>query len=234
MTMTLHTLKSLADHAPKKHKVPGIKQLESCGSHIIVREMIGDLEITAFQNGFVACRREKYTCVFRLHDCGGYYYQTAITDTPIYLPAELFENESWYIRLYLEGEDSLNKNYERKQRRNTMSYADGMEEYINAFADLRMEGLKVLLAHEDMQLFLERLSHLSEKQRLALQLYYLNGLSLADCATIYGATERAVSDVLHRAIRNLLSMYGLPTEDISLSYHQSWKGGEKNEQKAQH
>ena len=51
MTMTLHTLKSLADHAPKKNrKVPGIKQLEACGSHIIVREMVGDLEITVYQN----------------------------------------------------------------------------------------------------------------------------------------------------------------------------------------
>lgn len=82
MTMTLHTLKSLADHAPKKgHKVPGIKQLETCGSRMIVREMVGDLEITVFQNGFVACRRDKNTAVFRLHDCGGYYYQTTVSES---------------------------------------------------------------------------------------------------------------------------------------------------------
>ena len=230
MTMTLHTLKSLADHAPKKgHKVPGIKQLETCGSRMIVREMVGDLEITVFQNGFVACRRNKNTAVFRLHDCSGYYYQTTVSETPVYLPAELFENENWYVRLYLEGEDSLNENYERKQRHNTISYSDGMEEYINAFADLRMEGLKVLLAQEDLQVFLERLSHLSQKQQLALRLYCLNGLSLADSAAIYGATERAVSDVLHRAIRSLLSMYGLPADDISLSYHRTQGGGNKNE-----
>ena len=123
MTMTLHTLKSLADHAPKKNrKVPGFKQLEACGSHIIVREMVGNLEITVFQNGYVACRRDKSTAVLRLHDCGDYYYQTPTADAPVYLPAKLFENENWYIRLYLESEDSLNKNYERKQRRRTISY----------------------------------------------------------------------------------------------------------------
>ena len=230
MTMPLHPLKSLADHAPKKNrKVPGIKQLENCSSHIIVREMVGDLEITVYQNGYVTCRRDKSTAVFRLHDCGGYYYQTPTADVPVYLPAELFENESWYIRLYLESEDSLNKNYERKQRRRTISYSDGMEEYINAFADLRMEGLKILLEHEDLQLFLERLSRLSEKRQLALRLYCLNGLSLADSAAVYGATERAVSEVLHRAIQKLLSMYGLPAEAISLSYHHTQGGGKKSE-----
>ena len=104
-----------------------------------------------------------------------------------------------------------------------------MEEYINAFADLRMEGLKILLEHEDLQLFLERLSRLSEKQQLALRLYCLNGLSLADSAAVYGATERAVSEVLHRAIQKLLSMYGLPAENISLSYHHTQGGGKKSE-----
>ena len=55
MTMTLHTLKSIADHAPKgKHNVPGIRQLEKSGSHIIVREMVADMEITVFQNGYAA------------------------------------------------------------------------------------------------------------------------------------------------------------------------------------
>lgn len=113
--------------------------------------MVDDLEITVFQNGYVACRRDKSTAVFRLHDCGDYYYQTPTADAPVYLPAKLFENENWYIRLYLESEDSLNKNYERKQRLRTISYSDGMEEYINAFADLRMEGLKI--QREDGDIF---------------------------------------------------------------------------------
>ena len=228
MTMTLHTLKSIADHAPKgKHNVPGIRQLEKSGSHIIVREMVADMEITVFQNGYVACRRGKNTAVFRLHDCGGYLYKSAAKNSSIYLPANMFENESWHIRLFLEGEDALNKNYERKQRKNTVSYSDNMEDFMSALAELHTEGLRTLIAKEDLQLFQKRFSSLSEKQQLAMRLYCLNGLSLSDSAAIYGATERAVSDVLHRAICKLLTMYGLPAEKISLSYHRNRKAGEK-------
>ena len=98
---------------------------------------------------------------------------------------------------------------------------------MSALAELHTEGLRTLIAKEDLQLFQKRFSSLSEKQQLAMRLYCLNGLSLEDSAAIYGATERAVSDVLHRAICKLLTMYGLPAEKISLSYHRNRKAGEK-------
>ena len=225
--LTLKELKKIVKVADVEKRIPSVKSLKE--HKVVVKEMINaDTTISVYDHGYVLYTAGNQSTVFPLHSCDDYEY-VSVTGDNKELNKEFFDNENWYIRLYLESEDSLNKNYERKQRRRTISYSDGMEEYINAFADLRMEGLKILLEHEDLQLFLERLSRLSEKQQLALRLYCLNGLSLADSAALSGATERAVSEVLHRAIQKLLSMYGLPAEDISLSYHHTQGGGKKSE-----
>lgn len=46
---------------------------------------------------------------------------------------------------------------------------------------------------------------LSDKQRLALQLYYLEGLSLGEIAVYYKISRQAVHDLLGRAVRFLES-----------------------------
>lgn len=221
-TMTLHTLKSIADHAPEGNdRVPGLRQLQKSGSGIVVRSLVTDMLITVYQNGYVSCQRGTANTVFRLHDCGGYYYQTVHDENAIYLPETMFENEIWYIRLFLEGEDRLNKNQERMHRKKTIICSGKMTEYMDAFSDSRAEGLRTVLEREAIQQFQEYFSRLSGKQQLAVRLYCMEGLSLEDCAVIYGASSRAVSQALHRAIPVLLSMYGISADKIALSYHRS-------------
>ena len=73
--LTLKNLKSMVENVPnKKATVPGIRQLEESEARILVREMVSDMLITVYQNGYVACRRGRESTVFLLHDCGGYTY----------------------------------------------------------------------------------------------------------------------------------------------------------------
>ena len=53
-----------------KSRMTTIKQLEESETKILVREMVSDMQITVYQNGYVACRRGRDATVFRLKDCG--------------------------------------------------------------------------------------------------------------------------------------------------------------------
>ena len=88
--LTLKKLKAMVENVPnKKAAVPGIRQLEESEARIIVREMVSDMLITVYQNGYVACRRGRESTVFRLHDCGGYTYWGALE-----------ENEEMWLKMF--------------------------------------------------------------------------------------------------------------------------------------
>ena len=96
--LTLKNLKSMVENVPsKKAAVPGIRQLEESDARILVREMISDMLITVYQNGYVACRRGRESTVFRLHDCGGYTYWGALEENEETVAQDVFENENWYV-----------------------------------------------------------------------------------------------------------------------------------------
>ena len=201
MTMTLHTLKSLADHASKKNrKVPGFKQLEACGSHIIVREMVGDLEITVFQNGYVACRRDKSTAVFRLHDCGDYYYQTPTADAPVYLPAKLFENENWYIRLLMEAEDRMAYSQSKiSTNHGVFSNSDVTDD-----AEIMRGSSKDFVDDViDREILNALIKELTERQKTVLNLVYFEEMRQQDVADYLGIKQQSVNDLLNRALKTM-------------------------------
>ena len=125
--------------------MPGIRQLEESDARILVREMISDMLITVYQNGYVACRRGRESTVFRLHDCGGYTYWGALEENEATVAQDVFDNENWYIRLYLEAEDRLNANYERKQRRHQISLDALYADHCCDMADFSRDGLTVLI-----------------------------------------------------------------------------------------
>lgn len=225
-TMTLHTLKSITNRAPQDGTpVPGFQQLQNSGSEIVVRSLVADMLIIVYRNGYVACQRGVNHTVFRLHDCCGYFYQSVQNDSFICLPESMFADEDWYFRLFLEADDRFYKNQEQKQRKKSIRCFDQMAESITAFSDSRAEGLRTVLEQEDLQRFWENFALLTKKQQLAVRLYCIEGLSLEDCAAIYGASSRAVSQALHRAIRILLSSYGISTDKVALSYHRSRRDG---------
>ena len=69
--LTLKNLKSMVENEPRiKTGMPTIKQLEESDAKILVREMVSDMQITVYQNGYVVCRRGRDATVFRLKDCG--------------------------------------------------------------------------------------------------------------------------------------------------------------------
>ena len=135
--LTLKNLKSMVEDEPRiKSRMTTIKQLEESETKILVREMVSDMQITVYQNGYVACRRGRDATVFRLKDCGVYTYDAAMAENEYAVGMDVFENERWYIRLYLEAEDRLNTNYERKQRHHQISLDGLYADHFSGMGDL--------------------------------------------------------------------------------------------------
>lgn len=213
--LTLKNLKSMVEPAPGKLVgMPSFRQLEESGTEIVVREMVSDIQITVYQNGYVACRRGKEATVFRLHDCGGYIYDTAIYSRESVLAKDVFENEQWYIRLYLEAEDRLNANYERKKRRHQVSLDSMVADYCRNMGDYTWDGQTDLLEREDMKQFKKFLKMMTEKQQRVILLYFVERKGTKDIAEELGVSYQAVSDMLKKAINRVRKKEGLPVSGI--------------------
>ena len=106
--LTLKEVRSMVSEN-YKGRVLTRKQLQE--KEIVVKEKIDkDTEVSVYENGLVLYQSGARYSVFPLADCGDYIYEFN-RSKPI--SAEFFENENWYMRLILEGEDLLVRNQER-------------------------------------------------------------------------------------------------------------------------
>ena len=213
--LTLKNLKSMVENVPsKKAAVPGIRQLEESDARILVREMISDMLITVYQNGYVACRRGRESTVFRLHDCGGYTYWGALEENEETVAQDVFENENWYIRLYLEAEDRLNANYERKQRRHQISLDALYADHCCDMADFSRDGLTVLIQKETVVQARAYRRHLTEKQEEVVRLYFDEKMGTKEIADKLQKSPQAVSDMIKKAINRVRRKEGIKAVGI--------------------
>ena len=70
----------------------------------------------------------KHTTVFPVHGCGDYFYES--NGQTVCIAGAFFEQQEWYVRLLLEGEDRLMKNRETVCRGKMVSYHAVSEEWL--------------------------------------------------------------------------------------------------------
>ena len=213
--LTLKNLKSMVKcETGKKAGMPTIKQLEESDAKILVREMVSDMQITVYQNGYVACRRGRDATVFRLHDCGGYTYGAAMAENEKAVEPDVFEDEHWYLRLYLEAEDRLNANYERKLRHHQISLDGLYADHCSSMGDYTWDGLTDLIDREEVAQVRKYLRHMTEKQRNVVILYFIEQRGTRDIADEFHVTPQAVSDMIKKAIIRVRRKEGIDAVGI--------------------
>lgn len=160
-------------------------------------------EISVYQNGLVLYQAGNRATVFPLHPCGDYIYDSAMTHIEN-IGADFFDNENWYIRLLLEGEDRLAKNQDVRIGKKTISYSCIAEDW----DALAMEDtlLERLIAREAME---EILVLLTENQRYVVTRHYLNDVAQKEIAKELGVTNQAVSDMIRKGICRIRREYSL-------------------------
>ena len=174
------------------------KRLQESNEKIVVKEKIdADTEISVYENGLVLYQSGAHYCVFPLASCGDYLYEFSESKA---VAADFFENENWYIRLILEGEDLLVRNQER-----TDSYHKKISYCTEEFGEANIKNqqqdlLEKLIEQETCKEILERMN---ERQKFVVLSYYVEGYSQKKIAEIMEMTQQAVAGLLDRTVQRI-------------------------------
>ncbi len=201
--LTLRELRNMVEVAEVEGRVPSVKALLESDIPIAVKETLGEqAEISVYQNGLVLYRVGNRATVFPLHTCTEYIYESG-EEIFANINERFFDNENWYIRLILEGEDRLAKNQEVRNGKKTISYSAVAEDWdVLGEEDTTLAGM---ILCETME---EALLPLTENQRYVLKRHYLDGITQRIIEKELGVSNQAVSDMIRKAIRKVQKVYG--------------------------
>lgn len=201
--LTLGELKKLVEVPEVQERLPTARSLRIMNIPIVVKEVFAEgNEITVYKNGIVSYVSNGHGAAFYLHACGEYSYQSSLA---IYrINEKMFENERWYIRLMLEGEDRIFENIAKRERTSTVSYHAISEEWGALKTDNSM--MEELIHRESLE---EIFRPLTEHQRKIFAKRYLEQMKQSQICEMYGLSQQSVSDTIKKAIRRLRKIYCL-------------------------
>lgn len=115
------------------------------------------------------------------------------------MDASFFEQQEWYVRLLLEGEDRLAKNREMCHKEKVVSYHAVSEEWF-FLSSPALPPLEQLVEKEQI---LELMGLLTKRQRDIVILYFYYGETQWEIAKELGITQPTVSQTLMAALRRM-------------------------------
>lgn len=117
--LTLQELKQVVGNREERRKVPSARYLRENDVAVVKQRLIDGAEIIAYQTGYVFYCAGDYGTVFPLFTCRDYVYEAGRKITVV--KEDFFDNQPWYVRLILEGEDRLCRNREVREHNNCIS-----------------------------------------------------------------------------------------------------------------
>ena len=196
--ISLRELKNCVDKVLEK-KIPGYKQLMEMNPVVAARAPVNGATITAYMNGYAVYEADDAHTVLDVNRCGDYRYDFN-DGTYEVVPAEVFEEVEWTVRLVMEGERRLENN-RSKISRDYEEFAlscDGTDWCDAAMVDFMEAENAEMLADEELRKLYAAMSKLTERQQEVVQLYFYKGLNLAD---ELGIARRSVGDCLEGALK---------------------------------
>ncbi len=138
-----------------------------------------------------------YATVFPLFTCRDYAYEA---ERKIAVVEEnFFDDQPWYVRLILEGEDRLWRNRETREHNNCVSYSCISEEWCE-LADKGQCLLEKIIAEETVR---ELMDLLTERQRQMIQRIYFQQKTQKEVSHELGITVPAVSKCISQAMQKM-------------------------------
>ena len=188
--LTLRELKNMAESAPSGQKTPTARELRSSGKLIVERKIGERAVIEAYRNGYAVYHAGRNATVFRIHACSGYCCDSG--SSPYDIGSGTFDGEAWYLRLVLEGEDRLFRNLASREQDRSVSYSAESEEWGELYP-----------AYSGAETVENILSVLTERQRRAAVLFYLEQKTERQVAEELGITAPAVSRILAKSLARM-------------------------------
>ena len=173
--LTLQELKQVVGNREERRKVPSARYLRENDVAVVKQRLIDGAEIIAYQTGYVFYCAGDYGTVFPLFTCRDYVYEAGRKITVV--KEDFFDNQPWYVRLILEGEDRLCRNREVREHNNCISYSHISEGWCE-LVDKRQNVL--------------------EKRQVIHQIYFQQRTQ-REVSRVFGITEPAVSKCISQA-----------------------------------
>lgn len=199
--ISLRELKNYVDKVLEK-KIPGYKQLMEKNPVVAARATVNGATITAYTNGYAVYEADDTHTVLDVNRCGDYRYDFN-DGTYEVVPAEVFEEVEWTVRLVMEGERRLENN-RSKISRDYEEFAlscDGTDWCDAAMVDFMEAENAEMLADEELRKLYAAMSKLTERQQEVVQLYFYKGLNQYEIAEELGIARRSVGNCLEGALK---------------------------------
>lgn len=205
--ITLRELKAKIDAVTEK-KLPQYKQLMEQNPVAVAQTSVNGATITAYQNGYAVYEMDDAHTVMAVNRCGDYRYD--FTDgTYQVVPAEVFEEAEWSLRLIMEGERRLEHNLNKTSSKYEAAVleCDGSDWSDSIMVDFLEEENAEMLADEELRRLYAAIGKLTERQREVIELYYFKGMTQQEIAEELGIGRRSVGNALEGAIKKIKKIF---------------------------
>ena len=121
------------------------------------------------------------------------------------VPAEVFEDAEWSVRLVMEGERRMESNRSKTVAINEAASldCDGSDWSDAVMVDFMDEENAEMLAEEELRKLYAAMGKLTDRQQEIIQLYFYKGLNQYEIAEELGIVRPVVSKIMAAAIKRL-------------------------------
>lgn len=205
--ITLRELKSKIDAVTEK-KLPKYAQLMAQNPVTVAQTSVNDATLTAYQNGYAVYEMDGAHTVIAVDRCGDYRYDFN-DGTYQVVPAEVFEEAEWSLRLIMEGERRLEHNLNKTSSKYEAAVleCDGSDWSDSIMVDFLEEENAEMLADEELRRLYAAMGKLTERQSEVIQLYFYKGMTQQEIAEELGIRQQSVNDFMRQAIKKLKKVF---------------------------
>lgn len=205
--ITLRELKAKIDAVTEK-KLPQYKQLMEQNPVAVAQNRVDGAILTAYQNGYAVYEADGAHSVMAVDRCGDFRYDF-VDGTYQVVPAEVFEEAEWSLRLIMEGERRLEHNLNKTSSKYEAAVleCDGSDWSDSIMVDFLEEENTEMLADEELRRLYSAMKKLTERQKEVIELYYFKGMTQQEIADELGIGQRAISHALEGALKKLKKVF---------------------------
>lgn len=205
--ITLRELKARIDAVTEK-KLPQYKQLMEQNPVAVAKASVNGATITAYQNGYAVYEMDGAHTVMAVDRCGDYRYDFADGAYQV-VPAEVFEEAEWSLRLIMEGERRLEHNLNKTSSKYEAAVleCDGSDWSDSVMVDFLDEENAEMIADDELRRLYAAMKKLTERQKEVIELYYFKGMTQQEIADELGIGRRSVGNVLEGAIKKIKKVF---------------------------
>ena len=201
--ITLRELKARIDAVTEK-KLPKYAQLMEQNPVAVAQTRVDGAILTAYQNGYAVYEMNGAHTVMAVDRCGDYRYDFS-DGTYQVVPAEVFEEAEWSLRLIMEGERRMEHNLNKTSSKYEAAVleCDGSDWSDSVMVDFLEEENTEMLADEELRRLYAAMRKLTERQKEVIELYYFKGMTQQEIADELGVSKPGVHYALQGALKKL-------------------------------